>query len=78
LNIVIEDSNRLMCAMTNKGDMLFATGSGTGESASQNGIVKIRGEGEMRTHSTSLANLYGVYTIDYIRTSFIGSVMQPA
>jgi hypothetical protein len=45
--------------MTNKGDMIVATGSGTGESASPKGIVKIRGEGEMWTHSTSLANLNG-------------------
>jgi hypothetical protein len=45
--------------MTNKGDMIVATGSGTGESASQKGIVKIRGEGEMWTHSTSLASLNG-------------------
>ena len=45
--------------MTNKGDMIDATGSGTGESANQKGIVKIRGEGEMWTHFTSLASLNG-------------------
>jgi hypothetical protein len=45
--------------MTNKGDMIVATGSGTGEPASPKGIVKIRGEGEMWTQSTRLANLNG-------------------
>ena len=32
--------------MTNKGDMIVATGSGTGESPNSKGIVKIRGEGD--------------------------------
>jgi hypothetical protein len=45
--------------MTNKGDMIVATGNGTGEPTSQKGIVKIRGEGEMWTQSTRLANLNG-------------------
>ena len=45
--------------MTNKGDMVVATGSGTGEPASPKGIIKIRGEGEMWTQSTRLANLNG-------------------
>lgn len=45
--------------MTNKGDMIVATGSGTGEPANSKGIVKIRGEGEMWTQSTKLANLNG-------------------
>jgi hypothetical protein len=45
--------------MTNKGDMIVATGSGTGEPANSKGIVKIRGEGEMWTQSTRLANLNG-------------------
>ena len=45
--------------MTNKGDMIVATGSGTGEPASPRGIIKIRGEGEMWTQSTKLANLNG-------------------
>jgi hypothetical protein len=45
--------------MTNKGDMIVATGSGTGEPASHKGIVKIRGEGEMWTRSTRLTNLNG-------------------
>ena len=45
--------------MTNKGEMIVATGSGTGEPASPKGIVKIRGEGEMWTQSTRLANLNG-------------------
>jgi hypothetical protein len=31
--------------MTNKGDMIVATGSGTGEPPNSKGIVKIRGEG---------------------------------
>lgn len=43
--------------MTDKGDMIVATGSGTGDPASPKGIVKIRGEGEMWTQSTRLANL---------------------
>jgi hypothetical protein len=45
--------------MTNKGDMIVATGSGTGEPANSKGIVKIRGEGEMWTQSTRLANFNG-------------------
>jgi hypothetical protein len=45
--------------MTNKGDMIVTTGSGTGEPANSKGIVKIRGEGEMWTQSTRLANLNG-------------------
>jgi hypothetical protein len=45
--------------MTNKGDMIVATGNGTGEPANSKGIVKIRGEGEMWTQSTRLANLNG-------------------
>ncbi len=45
--------------MTKKGDMILATGSGTGEPASTKGIAKIRGEGEMWTQSAKLANLNG-------------------
>jgi hypothetical protein len=45
--------------MTNKGDMIVATGNGTGEPANSKGIVKIRGEGEMWTQSTRLTNLNG-------------------
>jgi hypothetical protein len=45
--------------MTNKGDVIVTTGSGTGEPANSKGIVKIRGEGEMWTQSTRLANLNG-------------------
>lgn len=45
--------------MTNKGDMIVAIGSGTGSPASRKGIVKIRGEGEMWSQSTRLANLSG-------------------
>jgi hypothetical protein len=45
--------------MTNKGEMIVATGSGTGEPPNSKGIVKIRGEGEMWTQSTRLANLNG-------------------
>jgi hypothetical protein len=45
--------------MTNKGDMIVATGNGTGEPANSKGIVKIRGEGEMWTQCTRLANLNG-------------------
>jgi hypothetical protein len=45
--------------MTNKGDMIVATGSGTGEPPNSKGIVKIRGEGEMWTQSARLASLNG-------------------
>jgi hypothetical protein len=45
--------------MTNKGDMVLATGSGTGEPATSKGIVKIRGGGEMWTQSSRLASLNG-------------------
>ena len=45
--------------MTNKGEMIVATGSGAGEPANSKGIVKITGEGEMWTQSTRLANLNG-------------------
>jgi hypothetical protein len=44
---------------TNRGEMIVATGSGTGEPATSKGIVKIRGEGEMWTQSKRLANLNG-------------------
>jgi len=44
---------------TNKGEMIVVTGSGTGEPATSKGIVKIRGEGDMWTQSTRLANLNG-------------------
>ena len=45
--------------ITNKGEMVAATGSGTGEPANSKGIAKIRGEGEMWTQSSRLANLNG-------------------
>jgi hypothetical protein len=45
--------------MTSKGDMIVATGSGTGEPPNSKGIVKIRGEGDMWTRSSRLANLNG-------------------
>ena len=45
--------------ITNKGEMIVTTGSGTGEPANSKGIVKIRGEGEMWTQSPRLANLDG-------------------
>ncbi|HYA82789.1 MAG TPA: hypothetical protein VEH06_04980 [Candidatus Bathyarchaeia archaeon] len=44
---------------TNRGEMIVATGSGTGEPATSKGVVKIRGEGDMWTQSTRLANLNG-------------------
>ena len=44
---------------TNKGDIIVATGSGTGEPANSTVIVKIRGEGEMWTQSTRLTSLNG-------------------
>jgi len=40
--------------MTNKGEMILSTGSGTMEPANSKGIVKIRGEGEMWTQSPRL------------------------
>jgi hypothetical protein len=45
--------------ITNKGEMIVTTGSGTGEPANSKGIVKIKGEGEMWTQSPRLANLNG-------------------
>ena len=45
--------------MTSKGDVIVATGSGSGEPPTSKGIVKITGEGEMWTQSTRLANLNG-------------------
>ena len=45
--------------ITNKGEIILSTGSGTMERANSKGIVKIRGEGEMWTQSTRLANLNG-------------------
>src|SRR5713226_10549615 len=45
--------------MTNKGDMIVTTGSGTGKPANSKGIVKIKGEGEMWTQSPRLANING-------------------
>jgi hypothetical protein len=45
--------------MTNKGDMIIAAGTGTGEPANPKGIVKIRGAGEMWTQSTRLSSLNG-------------------
>jgi hypothetical protein len=44
---------------TNKGEMILTIGSGTNEPPNSKGIVKIRGEGEMWTQSTRLANLNG-------------------
>jgi len=45
--------------ITNNGEMIVTTGSGTGQPANSKGIVKIRGEGEMWTQSPRLANLNG-------------------
>ena len=45
--------------ITNKGEMILSTGSGTMERANSKGIVKIRGEGEMWTQSPRLANING-------------------
>jgi hypothetical protein len=45
--------------ITDKGEMVAATGSGIGEPANSKGIAKIRGEGEMWTQSSRLANLNG-------------------
>jgi hypothetical protein len=51
-------SGRFM-QMTNKGEIILSTGSGTMEPANSKGIVKIRGEGEMWTPSPRLANING-------------------
>jgi hypothetical protein len=51
-------SGRFM-QMTNKGEIILSTGSGTMEPANSKGIVKIRGEGEMWTRSPRLANNNG-------------------
>ena len=45
--------------ITTKGDMIAATGNGTGDPPSSKGIVKLRGEGEMWSQSDRLANLNG-------------------
>jgi hypothetical protein len=45
--------------MTNKGEIILSTGSGTMEPANSKGIVKIRGEGEMWTQSPRLAKING-------------------
>jgi len=45
--------------ITNNGEMILSTGSGTMERANSKGIVKIRGEGEMWTQSPRLANING-------------------
>jgi len=45
--------------MTNKGDMMVATGSGTTEPSNKKGIAKISGEGYMWTHSPELSSLNG-------------------
>jgi hypothetical protein len=45
--------------MTNKGDVIVATGSGADEPPNSKGIRKIRGDGEMWTRSTRLASLNG-------------------
>ena len=43
---------------TNKGEMVVATGSGTGQMQPK-GIVKIGGQGQMWTQSPKLAHLNG-------------------
>ena len=45
--------------VTDRGEVILTTGSGTGEPPNSKGIVKIRGEGEMWTQSPRLANLNG-------------------
>ena len=45
--------------VTDRGEVILTTGSGTGEPPNSKGIVKIRGEGEMWTQSARLANLNG-------------------
>ena len=45
--------------MTNKGDMLVGTGSGTGEAPDARGNTKLKGEGTIMTMSQRLADLNG-------------------
>lgn len=45
--------------MTDKGDMLAGTGSGTGDAPNSRGIAKGRGEGTIMTQSQRLADLNG-------------------
>ncbi len=48
-----------MIEMTDKGDMLVGTGSGTGEPPNSRGIAKLRGEGTIMTASPRLLELNG-------------------
>jgi type V secretory pathway adhesin AidA len=43
--------------MTDKGDMLVGTGSGTGEAPNSRGIAKSKGDGTIMTQSQRLADL---------------------
>ena len=45
--------------MTDKGDMLVGTGSGTGDAPNSRSIAKSRGEGTVMTQSQRLADLNG-------------------
>jgi hypothetical protein len=45
--------------MTDKGDMLAGTGSGTGDAPNSKAISKGRGEGTIMTQSKRLADLNG-------------------
>jgi len=48
-----------MIEMTDKGDMLVGTGSGTGEPPNSRAIAKMKGEGMIMTASTRLSELNG-------------------
>lgn len=45
--------------VTDKGDMLVGTGSGTGEAPNSKGIAKLKGEGTIMTQSQRLSDLNG-------------------
>jgi hypothetical protein len=45
--------------MTDKGDMLVGTGSGTGDAPNSRGIAKSKGDGTIMTQSQRLADLNG-------------------
>jgi hypothetical protein len=57
--------------VTNKGDMLFGSGKGTGEPANSKGISMLKGEGEVMTNSERLSELNGSKWICEIHNNVI-------
>ena len=57
--------------MTNKGDMLVGTGSGTGEAPDARGNAKLKGEGTIMTMSHRLADLNGKRWICEVRNNMV-------